>query len=315
ADAAKASLLEQRIAATERQIEGELKRTQNREAFESWIREVRPEENFLPLQEQKVTSTKGQYRVEKDGRVRLEGEAPTETTITVKGTPAMGQCQALVLATLPDNSLPERGPGAASSGNFILTHIRAALVQVEGEPEQQLEFTNARATFEQHNWPVTEALRTGRDEKVESEGGWAISGGIGKPQTATFFLARPLELPAGAKLVVTLECENEKWPKHVLGSFRLATSRGVTSEKFAALPKDLRDFLEKETTAWTPEERSKAERHFFFERNAELSALYRALDKDKAALAALPVCNLLIMKELTGKEARTTRVFHRGNWL
>src|SRR5882724_4942270 len=213
ANVANASLLEQRIAATQRQLEGELKRTQNREAFESWLREVRPAENFLPMQDQTVTSTKGKYVAQKDGRVRLEGEAPTETTITVEGIPAPGQCQALVLATLPDDSLPARGPGAASSGNFILTRLRAKLVS-EGQQEQQLEFTNARATFEQANWPVAEALRIGHNEKVESEGGWAIAGGIGKSQTATFFLAKPVDINTGARLRVILECENEKWARH-----------------------------------------------------------------------------------------------------
>src|SRR6266478_2341486 len=141
ADSEKALLLEQKLATTQGQLDGELKRTETREAFEKWLREVRPAENFLPMQDQTVTSTKGKYGVQKDGRVRLEGEAPTETTITVEGIPAPGQCQALVLATLPDDSLPARGPGAASSGNFILTRLRARLV-AEGQQEQQLEFTN-----------------------------------------------------------------------------------------------------------------------------------------------------------------------------
>jgi hypothetical protein len=279
------------------------------------------------LRDINVKGTKGEYRVQKDGRVRLEGEPPTETAITVEGIPAPGRCQQLVLAMLPDESLPQRGPGGASSGNFILTRVRAELLEVQSpeikmqneQPEAsqitELEFTHARATFEQHNWPVVEAIKTGRDEKVESEGGWAIAGGIGKPQTATFVFKNSVEIRDGVRLRVTLECLNEKWAKHVLGSFRLATSRGDTTDKFAALPKEIRNFLEKDPAEWSPEERTRAERHFFFDRNKDLTALYRALDKDTAALAALPVCNLPILKELTGKEARTTRVFHRGNWM
>jgi hypothetical protein len=315
ANAANASLLAQRIAATQRQLEGQLKRTENREAFEAWLREVRPAGNFLPFQEQRVTSTKGEYHALKDGRVRLEGATPTETTITVEGTPDPGVCQALVLSALPDDSLPNRGPGASGSGNFILTRFRATLRAGEGRPETELEFNRARATFEQANWPVAEALKSGRDPKVDSEGGWAIQGGTGKPQTATFILKTPVDLPVDARLRVVLECENERWTNHVLGSFRLATSGDAISEKLEALPKALREFLERDPTTWTPEERARVERHFFFERNTELTALYQALDRDQAALAALPACNLPVMKELTGKEARTTRVFHRGNWL
>jgi uncharacterized protein YceH (UPF0502 family) len=314
ADAENGARLEQRIAATERQLAGELKRTENREAFEGWLREVRPAENFLPLQELKVTSTKGKFEVQQDGRVRLEGEAPTDATITVEGTPTVGRSQALILAAVPDDALPNQGPGAAESGNFILTRFRAELIR-EGQPATELEFTNARATYEQPDWPIAQALKSGRDSKVESEGGWAIQGGIGKPQTATFFLGQAVEFTAGTKLRVTLECQNEYWANHVLGSFRLATSRGESGEKFKALPKELRDFLEKDPKAWTAAERTKAERHYFFTRNEQLASLYRALDKDRAALAALPACDLPIMRELTGKEARTTRVFHRGNWL
>src|SRR5882724_5572110 len=171
ADAEKATLLEQKIATTQQQLEGEVKRTENREAFEKWLGEVRPPDNFLPLHDLNLSSTKGKYAVEKDGRVRLGGDTPTETTITVEGTPATGRFLALVLATLPDESLPGHGPGAAGSGNFILTHIRAELIVSVDKPGTQLEFTNARATFEQPNWPVAGALKIGRDEKVESEGG------------------------------------------------------------------------------------------------------------------------------------------------
>ena len=86
-------------------------------------------------------------------------------------------------------------------------------------------------------------------------------------------------------------------------------------KKEEGLSKELREILAKDPSTWTSRERAQAERLFFFERNAPLTELYRALDKDQTALAALPACKLPIMKELAGAEARTTRVFHRGNWL
>src|SRR5262249_47972049 len=142
-----ASLLEQRIAANQPQLDGELKGTENREACESWLREVRPEGNFLPLKDQTVTSTQGNYRVQKDGAVRLEGEAPTETTITVEGKPESGRCRALVLAALPDPSLPQGGPGASSSGDFIVTYVHAELGSAGAQPSAPLEFCGARPTL------------------------------------------------------------------------------------------------------------------------------------------------------------------------
>src|SRR5262245_30398628 len=58
-DSENALLLQQRMAATQRNLDGELKRAEHREAFDAWLREVRPTENFLPLREPSVTSTKG----------------------------------------------------------------------------------------------------------------------------------------------------------------------------------------------------------------------------------------------------------------
>src|SRR5262249_14107282 len=146
-DSQKAATLEKQVQEGQHQIDEQLKQFENQTTFAKWLREIRPAENFLSFREPTVSSSKGKYAVLPDGRIRLDGEAPTETTLTVEGAVAEGHCQALVLATLPDDSLPQKGPGAASSGNFILTRIRAAYLPGEGQPERELSFTNARATF------------------------------------------------------------------------------------------------------------------------------------------------------------------------
>ena len=315
ADVAPATLLEQKVAATQRQLDGELQRDENRKAFTSWQRELRLPADSIPLHELNVASTEGKYEFQQDGRIHLAGATPTNTTLTVEGTPAPGNYQAITLTALPDNMLPQQGPGGADDGNFVLTRFRATLFPAGSTTGTQLEFTNARATFAQPKWPATAALKLGHDDMAESEGGWAILGGGGQSQTATFFLATPIEVAAGAKLRVTLECENEKWPKHVLGSFQLATSHAPVAVTFAALPAELRKILDKEATTWSADELSKVERQFFQNLNPELTSLYSSLDKDSDALAALPSCKLPIMVELTGSKARTTRVFHRGNWM
>ncbi len=314
-DAPKAVELEKNIGEAEKRMQTELERPEIRQQLDAWLARVKPPESFLPLSNATVTSTEGKYQVQEDGRVRLEGAAPTRTTITVEATPTTGICEALVLALLPDDSLPNRGPGGVDNGNFILTRIRAALIAGDPGSESALEFNRARATFEQGGWPVVDALTSGRGNQKEGEGGWAIAGGTGKAQTATFLLGKPLEVTAGAKLRVVLECENERWAQHVLGCFRLGTSRGNVSEEFTSLPKEVREVLDKDRAAWNKEEKARVERQFFSGVNPESKALVGALEEDRKALAALPVCNLPVMTELTGKEARTTRIFHRGNWM
>jgi len=315
ADVAPATLLEQKIAATERQLDGELQRAENRQAFAAWLREMRQPADSIPLHNLNVASTEGKYAVQPEGRILLTGAIPTNTTITVEGAPAPGNYQAITLTAVPDETLPQKGPGGADNGNFVLTRLRATLFPAGSATGTQLEFTNARATFAQPEWPAAAALQRGRDGKVGSEGGWAILGGVGEPQTATFVLSSPIEVASGTKLRVTLECENAKWPKHVLGSFQLATSHAPATERFAALPEKVRKILDKDTATWSADERESAERQYFQNLNTNLTALYSSLDKDREALAALPSCKLPIMVELTGAKARTTRVFHRGNWL
>jgi len=48
ADSEDAARLEQQIAATQRQLDGEQKRVENREAFDVWLREVRPTASSIP---------------------------------------------------------------------------------------------------------------------------------------------------------------------------------------------------------------------------------------------------------------------------
>jgi len=103
--------------------------------------------------------------------------------------------------------------------------------------------------------------------------------------------------------------------KHVLGSFRLATGQRDAPETLAGMPADLRKLLWKNPSAWKSDERAGLARYFLTSGNQDLVARFKVLDEDRASLAALPSCNLLIMRELTGKDVRTTRVFHRGNWL
>lgn len=317
ADETRGAELKAQLTAAESKLAGELKRPELRKSFQGWLAEARPAQELLPLHEPVVTSTAGTYSVADDGLIHLESPVPPRTTITVLSERAGGAhiVQAIALETVPDDKLPARGPGGNRNGNFVLTRVRAAVVS--GGEETEVALAGAKATFEQVNWPVAEALKTGVNPKIPDEGesGWAIAGGTGMAQTATFTLAKPLTLAAGAQLRITLECENERWADHVLGSFRLAISAGGISEKLAALPKEIRELLARDPAKWKKDERAKVERHFFTADNREMAELYENIDRRRAELAALPVCDLPIMQELGGQAARKTHVFHRGNWL
>ncbi len=313
ADEQKSAALEAAVAEAQAKVDSELKKPEAQKAFEAWLVELGAKQEHAPFGEVNATSTQGQYRVEKDGRMMLQRPVPERTTVTVTGK-VTGPIAGIALEVVPDDSLPARGPGASDgAGNFVLTRVKAMLV--EGGRETPLEIASAQSSYDQQGWPVGEAIKAGPGPKNEGESGWAIAGGTGKAQTATFYFAKPLAPAEGAQLRVTLECENERWGKHVLGSFRLSAVRSKVAEKLAGLPGDLRKLLQKQPDKWKPEERTQVQRHFFAKQSPELAAHFKVLDEKRAALAAIPVCDLPIMQELPEKSLRKTQVFDRGNWM
>jgi hypothetical protein len=78
-----------------------------------------------------------------------------------------------------------------------------------------VKFTAAKATFEQENHGAAATL----DDNPET--GWAIAGGIGKPQSITFDVAADVALPAGGLLVVVVDQQHPDG-QHALGKIRLS---------------------------------------------------------------------------------------------
>ncbi len=311
ADNPKAVALKKQEAEDQKPLEAELARAENRQAFDDWLREMRFRREPATLTNATVSSTHGKFKLAEKGQVLLEGAAPDGTTITVDAAPAPGEFQVLSLEALPDDSLPQHGPGTGDGGNFVLSQIDIAVITPDGNAEAPLEIDRADATHEQDGFAAETLLKSAAKAKKERPRGWAIGGGTGKAQTIRFHLAKPHEITGGMKLRITLACEDTTVRHHILGSFGLAVGPEEPADK---LPKPLRLLLSKDPASWNSEERAKLERHFFMT-NPNLEALYQKVDRDRDALAALPICNLPIMQELTGNAVRTTRVFHRGNWM
>jgi len=149
-----------------------------------------------------ATSTHGTYRVREDGRILLEGTVPEQTTITLEAGILPGRIHALMLETVPDDTLPNHGPGTGDGGNFVLSHIGVALIGKDGKTETPLEISGAEASIEQQGFPVTNSLKTAKDARKDGSRGWAIAGGTGMAQTAIFYLNSTLEVSTGAGFVL-----------------------------------------------------------------------------------------------------------------
>jgi hypothetical protein len=151
-----------------------------------------------------------------DGFVTVTGNRAKDTYTLTAAVPAGGKMKAITVDAATDPSLPQQGPGRADNGNFVLSTFRASFGPPGSkEAPTPVKFTGAKATFEQPNLVAAGTI----DDNLET--GWAIAGGIGKPQAITFDVAPDTIPPAGGLLVVVLD---QQYPdgQHTLGKIRLS---------------------------------------------------------------------------------------------
>lgn len=82
-----------------------------------------------------------------------------------------------------------------------------------------------------------------------------------------------------------------------------------------AIPDKLETLVPQKPQSWKPDQREKLERTFFPAKSKDAAAGFAESDRLKAELAALPLCDLPVMRELGGDKARHSFVFVRGNWM
>ena len=309
ADVERNASIQAKIAGLEKANADEAARPESHEALSKWLVESQTKANDSALNFSEITATSGDFKLREDGRVRLEGNVPERTTITLSSAPVSAErtIASLTLEAIADSTLPGSGPGGTGTGNFIVTRVRASVIS--GGAETPLEVKSATASYEQGGWPIIESIREAELSAGEGESGWAISGGTGKNQTANYLLALPATLAPGTQLRVVIECENARWTHHVLASFRV--SAGATD----AIPEDIRSLMAKPKPDFTPEESRKLNDYFYSNLIPEYAARVASIATLREEIAAIPVCDLPIMQELEGSAARKTQVFHRGNWL
>ena len=142
---------------------------------------------------------------------------------------------ALRLDAIEHESLPKQGPGGgASNGNFVLTEIELAVAPPEADPNDEAAFAPvslaaARATWEQKNYPVVNAIDGIVDGPEAASNGWAgLRDGDVQSQSAIFSPRDRTPLVAGAHLRVTLRFQSQ-FPQHQIGCFRVvaATDAGA----------------------------------------------------------------------------------------
>jgi WD40 repeat protein/tetratricopeptide (TPR) repeat protein len=155
---------------------------------------------------------------QKDGSFLVSGPntAGDSYTVSVKGD--LGNIAAIRLEVLPDESLPENGPGRQTSGNFHLKAFELFSPSHEGGAPQPIQINSVTASFA-FSWSDADIAGTINPtlKKV-----WHVWTQIGKPHHADFVLAKPLTVEGGRTLTMVLK-HGGNAPSN-LGRFRLSVA-------------------------------------------------------------------------------------------
>ena len=155
-----------------------------------------------------------------DNSLLVDKSARRKEAYDLKISTDLKTVAALRLRTLPDNSLPKKGPGTASNGNFVLTNLT---VTIDGKP---IRLKAAFADHEQPDYPASHIID--RDKKT----GWAIN--IGRGQKAkmnaehevTFLFEKPI---ATNGKPLTVRMEHNLHDNYLVGRFALDLSATAPS--------------------------------------------------------------------------------------
>jgi hypothetical protein len=175
------------------------------------------------------------------------------------------------LELLADDRLPNKGPGRAQNGNFVLSEFKLEAAP-EGQPNDKraIVLQNAQADFSQDNYNIATAI----DGKVEAaNNGWASSPQLGVNRTAVFETMTDLGNDSPVLLTFTLDQQYADG-MHSIGRFRISVTTAPRPVRLDGLPKNIADIV-----AVPADQRNDAQK-------AELTKYYRDIDAELKRLEA-----------------------------
>ena len=115
---------------------------------------------WLVVQPTAMSATNGSILTKQsDGSILVSG--PNRNgVITITAETELAGVSGLRLEVLTDDSLPQKGPGRASDGNFVLNEIEfIAAPKADPKQAKPVKLTNALADFNQENLDVSKGNR------------------------------------------------------------------------------------------------------------------------------------------------------------
>ncbi len=278
--------------------------------FEKWVGEQMPAAvNWRRLHPASASSSSPILTMQEDGSIFCSGDFTKSDSYTIIFHDLPPNLKALRLEMLPDDRLPNRGPGAVDhegpEGDFWLSTLR---VKADAKT---LVLTNASESYADKENNAAKAI----DEDQQT--GWSIKDGQGKTQNGVFQFAGSVTTTNELRL----EMVCEKFYAAGLGRFRVwvttnddAKASALENEAVAILarnrnPEKLKLLLASTNLA--------PERELLIRQFAQLSAAFakprREIEKLRKDLPK--VSTTLVMRERPAGQERTTFRHHRGEFL
>jgi hypothetical protein len=218
------------LLATKKQAVAEYEKTELPATFRTWLTHKPDSTTTGPWETLHIVSVEssGGTRLEQqpDSSILAAGTPPAKDVITIVAESHRPGIRALRIEALTHESLPQKGPGRAGNGNFVLSDLQVSMIpQTVSNTDDRLEacptkITAARATHQQN----ADSLSVAASIDADPASGWAVdAGGIGKDQAAVFDLESPAAITGAARWTITLSF-NHPNPTHCLGCFRLSVS-------------------------------------------------------------------------------------------
>jgi mono/diheme cytochrome c family protein len=228
-------------------------------------------------------------------------KASYEIQLEAKDTPLTG----LRVYALADDKLPGKGPGLAKDGNFVLTGLRAIIVE-QGKADRPIELHRVVADYTAPNFTADKVLTPSSTGKT----GWSVTGKTGETHNLTLRTKEALKLTKSQQLKLVLE--QNHGDRALLGKLRIVGLSG--DERGLEFAPDIASLIE-----MYPEKRVYKNKEKLFEfyvtqvaRDAEVLRLRGEIAAvNKQYQAKLTEVRMIAQARL----GRQTKVFHRGEFL
>ncbi len=211
------------------------------------------EPSWTPVEFVKGASKAGAtFQKQEDQSVKVGGKLAKDTHSLTFQTDLKG-ITGIRVEALPDDSLPEKGPGRAKNGNFVLSELKLAVESTDdAKQKQDVPLQNASADFSQDSWDVGGAI----DGNPVS--GWAVSPQFGKPHLALFETKEDAGYDGGTKLQLSMQYDFPDG-QHQLGRFRISVTNSPRPIRLdgSGLPAEIEKLIHLAADQRTPEQIAK----------------------------------------------------------